>query len=207
MSIKKDVFKSTGDYLKEVLQNYDAVANPNGILDPALNLKGLQWFDKQMGQFSNPQLALAIPLPCILMEYQTFQWTTIGKNHQKGNGSIKFYVYFENYADAFTGSVNQELALQFFLFTEQVNMALQGFTLPGMSPLQRITDNEDSAEDMIITSVVEYGTILVDKSAREARKYVMVEPDILVEKVDSTTRPVKPTFKDGYVIPTKKPLI
>jgi len=93
------------------------------------------------------------------------------------------------------------LALQFFMFTEQVNMALQGFGMQGMEPLQMVADNEDTSEDMIITSTVDYGTILTDVSTREQRNFTMIDPTIIIEKVDATTRPAKPTFIDGYVIP------
>ena len=190
MSVKKDLFTQLGAYLMETLQNFD----------PTLNLPNLAWFDKQMGQFTTPELSYAIPLPCILMEYQSFSWETVGKNQQRGNGVIRFYIYFENYADAFTGSVNQDLALRFFEFTEQVNLALQGLGLPNMTPLLRVSDNEDSAEDMIITSIVDYGTIITDASTDIARNFILVDPNVTVTKVEKTSRPVRAGFIDGYEV-------
>jgi hypothetical protein len=201
MSIKKDLYTQIGAYLMAALQTYDAVAAPAGILPAGLALPGLKWFDKQMGQFTNPELAYSMPLPCILMEYQQFNWYTVGKNEQRGNGTIKFYIYFENYADAFTGSVNQQLALNFFDFTEYVNLALQGFHLPNMSALDRVTDNEDSAEDMIITSMAEYGTIITDTTTDESRNFVLTNPAVNVTRVPQTSRPGRGGFTDGFVIP------
>jgi hypothetical protein len=200
MSIKKDIFKQMGDYLMVTLQTYDAELFPNGVFTTEMNLPGLKWFDKQMGQFTNPEMAYAIPLPCILMEYQQFTWQRVGKNQQKGTGSIRFYVYFENYADAFTGSINQELALAFFDFTEQAHIALEGKALLNMAPLMRLTDSEDSAEDMIITSQADYGTIINDASTSTDRNYTMVDPEVVVTKVNITSRPVRPGFVDGFVI-------
>lgn len=205
--VKLDIFKATGDYLMATLQTPDpgnADPNkryPNGILPADLNLPGLAWFDKQMGQFTNPELSYAIPLPCILMEFQQFEWYTVGKNQQRGNGNIKFWIYYENYADAFTGSINQSLATQFFIFTNQAHLALQGFAIANiMSSLDRATDAEDAAEDMIITSTVEYGTIITDNSTKADRKYVITNPAVSVTKVDQTSRPVRPGFKDGFVV-------
>lgn len=198
MSVKKDKFIELGAYLMAVLQNYDADNFPDGVLPAELNLPGLAWFDKQMGQFDNPELAQSIPLPCVLMQYQAFDWVTIGKNQQRGTGTIKFYIYFENYADANTGSVNQVLALRFFEFTEQVHLALQGFSLPNMTALLRIGDNEDSAEDMIITSQVDYGTILTDTTTDVARKFVLADPDVIITKVAQTARPDRTKFQDGF---------
>jgi len=200
MSIKKDAFLALGNHLTSTLQIYDGTTHPQGILTSEMNLPGLRWFDKQMGQFSNPQLAVAIPLPCILMEYQPFTWITVGKREKRGNGVIRFYIYFENYADAFTGSVNQTMALQFFMFTEQVNIALEGFGMPGMEPLQMVADNEDTSEDMIITSTVDYGTILTDVSTHEERNFTMVDPTVIVERVPQISRPLRPGFKDGFIV-------
>jgi len=200
MSVKKDKFIEIGAYLMGTLQNYDEVAFPEGVLPTELALPGLRWFDKQMGQFSNPELAQSIPLPCILMEYQGFDWVTVGKNQQRGTGNIRFYIYFENYADAFTGSVNQTLALRFFEFTEQAHLALQGFTLQDMTALVRVSDNEDSAEDMVITSQVDYGTILTDAATDIARKFVLVNPAVTVTKVHQTSRPARVAFEDGFNI-------
>jgi hypothetical protein len=198
MSVKKDKFIEIGAYLMAALKTFDAIAAPQGIIPIGSTLPALAWFDKQMGQFTNSELAQAIPLPCILMEYQPFTWVTVGKNVQRGNGNIRFYIYFENYADAYTGSMNQDLALQFFDFTDFANLALQGFSLDHMTALQRVGDNEDSAEDMIITSQVDYGTILTDVSTEEALRFTIVDPDVVVTKLEQSTRPVRPGFKDGY---------
>ena len=201
MSVKKDLFTQIGAYLMQTLQNFDATLYPKGVLPQELNLPGLKWFDKQMGQFTTPEMSYAIPLPCILMEYQEFEWETVGKNQQRGNGTIRFYIYFENYADAFLGSVNQDLALRFFEFTEQVNLALQGLSLENMTPLLRVTDNEDSAEDMIITSQAEYGTIITDATTDYSRNFVLVDPSVTVTKVPQPTRPARAPFTDGFLIP------
>lgn len=189
MSIKKDLFVQFGAYLMEALKDFPE----------ELNLPDLQHFDKQMGQFTNPELFNAIPLPCILMEYGQFDWVTIGKNQQKGSGNIRFYLYFENYADSNAGSINQDLALQFFEFSEQVNMALNGFSLPGMAALERVSDNEDSNQDMIITSTVDFGTVITDVATDYTRKFVMAEPDVTVIRVKQTSRPAGTPFEDGFI--------
>jgi hypothetical protein len=198
MSVKKELFEQTGDYLMATLQNPDT-DHPYGAFDPALNLPGLKHFDKQMGQFNNPEMFNAIPLPCILMEYQAFDWKTIGKNQQKGNGIIRFYIYYENYADSFNGSVNESIALNFFLFTEEVHKSLNGLSLPNMAALERIGDNEDSAQDMIVTSTVDYATVINDSSSDFSRKFVLTDPAVKVEKVHQTSRPANEPYQDGFI--------
>ena len=190
MSIKKDIFTQLGTYLMDTLKSFPS----------DLDLPDLAWFDKQMDQFANPELALAIPLPCILMEYRQFEWQNVGKNQQRGTGNIRFYVYFENYADSFTGTVNPQLATRFFDFTEQVNLALQGYTLANMTPLTRTSDNNDIGNNMIMTAIVDYGTIITDSTTDEESKFVLVEPNVTVTRVDQTSRPAADGYVDGYLV-------
>jgi hypothetical protein len=190
MSLKKDIFTQIGTYLKATLQNFD----------PSLNLPNLAFFDKQMGQFTKSATSYAIPLPCILMELRDFKYESVGKNQQKGNGILRFYIYFENYADAFTGSANQAQALRFYDFCQKVNQALQGFDLPYMAPLTRVFETEDTNEDMIISSTVDYGTIITDTSTDESTNFTLANPTLSVNKVHSITRPAKNGFVDGYLM-------
>lgn len=190
MSIKKQIFQDIGDYLMQKLSNFPA----------DLDLPDLKWFDKQMGQFTSGDQFYSLPLPCILMEYGQFNWQTISKNQQKGTGILRFYIYFENYADSFNGSVNESLALRYFEFTEQAQMTLQGFSLPYMAPLERVTDAEDTEQDMIITSMIDYNTTIYDTSTDEQRDHILTEPDIIVERVKRISRPDRDPFKDGFII-------
>jgi hypothetical protein len=201
MSVKKDIFLEMSAYAMAKLQTYDANLHPQGAFTPEMALPGLAWFDKQMGQFTAPDLATAMPLPCILMEYQPFNWRRIGKGVQHGTGSIRLYIYFENYASSFNGSFNQQTALNFFMFTEQVNAIFEGYSIENkMMKLERISDNEDTAEDMIITSTVDYGTVIYDKSIATFNGGVPVDANLIVNKVDSTGRPARQSFIDGFVI-------
>lgn len=204
MSVKKEIFLQIGAHLMGVLQTPDPLDPdkfPKGIFSPEMDLPGLGWFDKQMGQFTTPEQFYGIPLPCILMTFGAFTWSSMGKNLQKGEGVIRFETYFENYADSFTGSINQALALRFFDFTEQVNLALQGFAIPyKMQRLERITDNEDDAQDMVIKSLVEYNTVIFDSSTDSTRNLTLVDADMVVTRLKQTTRPAGTDWLDGFII-------
>lgn len=183
MSVKKTIYKAIATHLMAKLNNETNSQFPN-------DLPALKWFDKQMGQFTDAETSYALPLPTILMEYGQFTWTTQGKNTQKGDGVIRFYIYFENYANSFTGSLNQELALQFFEFGEEVHKALQGLAIANiLGPLDRVTDAEDTEQDMIITSILEYNATIYDASTNETRNYIEVEPGLNVEYKKESNRP------------------
>lgn len=179
MSVKKEIFKILGDHLMATVKDL-----PDGLPD-------LRWFDKQMGQFTSPELSFAVPLPAVLFEYGPITWTEASKGIQKGDGSIKVTIYFENYANSFTGSLNQDLALQFWEFTEQVHLACQGFSIPDkMGKMVRFGDAEDTEQDMIITSSNEYAVTIYDVAAYEARNFVDVDPEVIVEYKKVSSRPV-----------------
>ncbi|MBD3748954.1 MAG: hypothetical protein IE931_05615 [Sphingobacteriales bacterium] len=184
--IKKDIYKAIGDHLMATLKNLTG-------------LPDLAWYDKQMGQFSQPELAYVVPLPAVLIEFGQFTWTTEGANTQKGEGIIRFYVYFENYSNSFNGALDQELALRYFEFTEAVHQALQGFSTTDVMPLQRVTDGEDVDQDMIITNIVEYSTTIFDRATNRKRNFTDVDPDVQVDYKKTSSRPV-PTPGGDYIV-------
>jgi len=190
MAVKKDIFKALGDYLM-----LNATNLPDG-------LPNLKWVDKQMGQFTDPATAFALPLPTVLISFLDFDWETIGKGVQKGMGSIRIEVYFENYANSFTGSLNQELALQFWEFTEDViHKLLQGYAIKDlMSPMSRIRDAEDAEQDMIITSTMEYAVTIFDGITDETRNFIDVDPDLIVEYKKESSRPVPDSENKTFLI-------
>jgi len=180
MSIKKTIFKTIGAYLMAQVNNL-----PNG-------LPSLKHYDKQMGQFTSPELALMLPLPMVLLQFLDFTWETVGQNMQKGIGIIRVSIYFENYANSFTGAINQDTALQFFEFTEAVHKALQGYSINGMAALSRVGDAEDTEQDMIIMSVMDYQTTITDASTDERRNFIDADPELHVEYKKESSRPVPP---------------
>lgn len=188
MSVKKTIFKAIEQHLMAKLNSSTNIAYP-------MDLPALKWFDKQMGQFTDAETSYALPLPTVLIEFGQFTWTTVGLNTQKGEGVLRFYTYFENYANSFSGSLNQDLALQFFEFTEQVNIYLQGLTIGGiLSALERVTDAEDIEQDMVITSVVEYNCTIYDNSTNVTRNNIDVDPDLNVSKAPPREKTQDKTF-------------
>jgi hypothetical protein len=184
MSIKAKIFKQLSAYLMAKLQFNQVVSINNPI--PIPNLK---FVDKQMGQFNSPDLYHASPLPCILISFGRTTWNSDSRQQQSGDSIIRFYIYFENYADSFQGSLNQDKALQFFEFNEKVHQALQGLSGYGYTQLERVSDEDDQDHDMIIGTVFEYSTTITDDSADDARNHTTVlnkTPD--VHKVKNIVR-------------------
>ncbi len=198
MSVKGEIFRQISDYLMHTLQNFDPILHPDGVFTPEMNLPGLVWVDKQMGQFNHPELSQLVPLPAILIGFRKTAWDSESRRVQKGDSILTFWVYFENYADSFTGSMNQDKALQFFDFNEEVHKALQGYDGDLFTALDRMSDEDDEDQDMIIGTIFEYSTVIADSSADEHRKYELVSDIIPGGKyVHQIVRPPKDGGEDG----------
>lgn len=163
MSIKKHTQKEIGTYLKNQIES-------------------LQFFDKYRGQLDTPGI-FTFPRPAVFMSFGRFEWESGVNGTQRGTGVIKFRIAFENYAESYTGSVNQETALEFFEFNEKVHEALQGLSGTYFEALKRVSDEDDEDHGNIIVTIMEYQTVLIDNSALVTKNYVLVDPELKTDYV------------------------
>jgi hypothetical protein len=174
MSVKGTIFKELADHLLSALQFADN------------SLPGLKWVDRNNGQLQHMDNELPIPRPAILIEYGRFEWKTLGGKTQLGQGTIKFYLLWENYASTFEtpngASSNQDEALKFFEFLEQLHLALEGFSGELFTPLSRVADVDDTNHDNLMVPSMEYSTQVSDTSAIQNKNYVTINPGITVKR-------------------------
>ncbi|WP_348814081.1 hypothetical protein [Flavobacterium maritimum] len=178
MSVKKHTQKEIGAFLKE-------------------QIPALAFVDKYRGQLDTPGI-FTFPRPAVFISFGRFEWESMVNGSQRGEGLIKFRIVVENYADSYEGSVNQELALDFFEFNEKVHETLQGLSGTYFSNLDRKTDEDDEDHGNVIVTIMEYQTTLIDNSANEIKNYVLVDPALNVEYKNKqefpTTLPETPVF-------------
>ena len=139
-------------------------------------VEGLKMVDKDKGQLDDMS-NFVIPMPAVFVSFGRFEWENLSLGSQTGTGVIRFRVAVENYADSYTGSINQDKALAFFEFNEKVHQALQGLSGSYFSALNRVSDEDDQEHKNVIVTVFEYGTTLVDNSANTKKSYVLADPD------------------------------
>ena len=94
MSVKGHTHKELETYLKQTI--------------PAL-----KWFDKDKGQLDNLSRNI-IPFPAVFFSFGNTAYTSQSNKIQKGNAVLRFRIGYENYADSFRSSINQDKALDFF---------------------------------------------------------------------------------------------
>lgn len=169
MSTKGHTFREISEYLMETVE-------------------GLQMADKDKGQLDDVS-NFVIPMPAVFISFGRFEWENLPDRHKKGLGVIRFRIAVENYADSYSGSVNQDKALEFFDFNEKVHVALEGLCGTYFSALSKVTDEDDLEHKNVIVTVFEYETILIDASASQTKSYVLADPDPVVNVQHKKTLP------------------
>lgn len=152
MSIKGDIFKTIAAHLMAKLQFEDSS-----------NIPSLRWVDKKHGQ--SPEIASFVPLPAVLFRFAETNWDNHFGNGQGGVSLIEFEIWFENYADSYEGSINQDKAIQYFEFNDAVFKALQGFNGSGFSSLHRVYDLDDDDHENVIITKLGFETRITDDTA------------------------------------------
>lgn len=168
-SIKKHTQKEIGAYLKSQIQK-------------------LEFFDKYRGQLDTPGI-FTFPRPAIFMSFGRFEWESGVNGTQRGTGIIRFRIAVENYADSYDGSINQDEALEFFDFNEQVHEALQGLSGSYFEALKRVSDEDDEDHGNVIVTIMEYQTVLIDNSGSTTKNYVLVDPELETEYMNKGNFP------------------
>jgi hypothetical protein len=186
MSVKGHTFKEISSYLIQELQFHDG------------RLPSLQWVDRDKGQFEQMDRELPIPFPAILLSFGRAEYETVGKSTQEGSGILRIRVGYESYAESFDGSIDQEQALKFWEFMEEVHKKLQGLSGTYFSSLERIAEEEDLDHDMIIVNIMEYRCKIFDSSADKTKRYVLATAEPVITK---GKRPEPPPVVHKFVIP------
>lgn len=141
---------------------------------------GLKGFDKDKGQFENISNHI-LPFPYILMSFGRTPYEDQSNNIQKGQLTLRFRIGYENYADSFNNSINQDKALEFFDFNEDVFKALQGLSTTYIRNLRRTADEDDVEHKNVIVTIMEFGGVIIDDSADALKTFTLVEPELNVE--------------------------
>lgn len=181
MSVKGHTHKELETYLKQQIPE-------------------LKWFDKDKSQFENISNHV-IPLPAILFSYGNTPYQTLSNKVQKGMVTLRFRIGFENYADSFIGSINQEKALKFFDFNEKVYKALQGLSTTYLRNLERSTDEDDNDHKNVIVTIMEFTGTLIDDSAEEGKNFTLVAPELHVKHKNELTKNSSQQSDDTFILP------
>lgn len=185
MSIKGTVFKEISERLMT-------------------KVEGIKWVDKDRGQLEEPSNDV-FPRPAVFISFGLGQYKNVGGNIIEGENILRVRTCVENYVSSHHGSVNQDKALAFFQFNEDVHVALEGFGGTNFNSLTKVADEDDLDHGNLIVTLMEYNFTLIDDSANTTKDLVLLDPDadLVVTKVKVQDIPADDVVTSvGVVIPT-----
>lgn len=169
MSIKGIIFKEISNHLD-------------------VEVEELIYIDKDRGQIEKENILL-VPKPAVLIGFLRFEWTDIGNGIKQGTGTIRARVICENYAESYSGSIDQEKALEFFDLNEKVDAALEGLVGTNFSELKKTADEDDLDHNNVIVTVYEYETVITDDTKANCTKMTQVDAKPFVNYVKKENLP------------------
>ncbi|KFF13104.1 hypothetical protein IW15_10090 [Chryseobacterium soli] len=169
MSIKGIVFKEITDHLE-------------------MQVEELIYIDKDRGQ-AEKENVLLIPKPAVLIAFMRFEWSDIGNGIKEGKGAIRVRVICENYAESYTGSIDQDLALVFFDLNEKVDAALEGLSGTKFSEMKKVADEDDLDHGNVIVTVYEYETTIIDDTKANCTKMIKVDAEPIIKYITKENLP------------------
>lgn len=181
MSIKGKIFKEIATHLETEVPE-------------------LIYIDKERGQLEKEN-ELLVPKPAVLIAFLRFEWSDIGNGVKEGKGSIQIRTAIENYAESYSGSIDQDAAISFFELNEKIDNALEGFSGDNFSALAKIADEDDLDHSNTIVTVFEYETTIIDDSKACDSNMIEVDAVPVVTYVNKKDFPKKEVPESGFYIP------
>ncbi|WP_241279753.1 hypothetical protein [Chryseobacterium cucumeris] len=159
----------------------------------------LIYIDKDRGQFEKENVLL-VPKPAVLIAFLRFEWSEIGNGVKEGKGTIRVRVGCENYAESYSGSIDQDKALEFFDLNEKVDTALDGFYGTKFSELIKTADEDDLDHKNVIVTVYEYETTITDDTKADCSKMVKVEAEPIVKYIQKENLPERQVNDSDFIV-------
>jgi hypothetical protein len=169
---------------------------------------GIMYLDKDFGQIEGvgPGSGPVFPMPAIFISFGNAPRQHISGGLVQAQQTIRFRVCYENYADSFEGSQDQESAIAYFDFMEDVMQALTGLSGTHFTSLQPVNDEEDVEHKNYIVTILQFGTVLTDESTTTAgrgttKDITLSDAKLTVERKDELTEP-DVNFITDFLTPT-----
>lgn len=171
------------------------VLNVNFI--PPTNMRKLGHVDLFNDQFANEEIEKAIKYPAILIEFSDIEWSTEGQGIQTGDLTVRFHIGQNILADTKAKAKFQAKGLVRLAYLEEIHKAVQGFSGPCFSKLDRIGTILDKAKTNKIVDIVEYATQVFDATADVKRNLIEKQAGL---KIIKGSPPVIPPPDSPYIV-------
>ncbi|WP_165027079.1 hypothetical protein [Dysgonomonas sp. ZJ279] len=138
----------------------------------------LKFRDLQKNQMHAPVQNYPIPLPAIFIEIGDIRFSNLLEHDQKGDSVISIYLYLDLVTDSFDGAEGENETINLLDRMDDVFQTFEGFAVPGMTPLVRLTEFKPQYGTRFILYRVDF-TTTVDSHKEQGGMFIPTpDPDI-----------------------------
>lgn len=97
----------------------------------------IRWIDLWHNQVNFLEEELEFPTPAVFLSFRSKEIQDLGERLQQMNLQVDVYLFYETFANTFTGSFNQEDALNFIGILDFINSRMHGITGNNFSSMRK----------------------------------------------------------------------
>ncbi|MDR1155282.1 MAG: hypothetical protein LBL04_11295 [Bacteroidales bacterium] len=131
------------------------------------NLKHVKWVDLWHDQVSYLTEELPFPTPAVFIGFNTAGTDDTGKKVQQCSTQIDMYLFYETFSDTYSGSYNQEQALEFLEELTRLHALFHGKSGVNCSAMRRTDMNREESGGAGNLYRISFECLVTDYSAQE----------------------------------------
>lgn len=148
------------------------------IRNKASELTYLKSKDLQKGQFQKEKDTYPLPLPALLVEFSDFRFKSQLEHTQIGEGIVSLFLYLNLVTDSFKGAEREDETIEILDRFDDLFQTFEGLSIPGLSPLVRVTEFKPQYGNRYIMFRVDFSTSVDDAKTIVRQTTAKPEPDI-----------------------------
>jgi hypothetical protein len=131
------------------------------------NLEHIKWVDLWHDQANYLTDELPFPTPAVFVGFNTTGVDDTGKKTQQCNVQIDMYLFYETFSDTYSGSYNQERALEFLNELTRLHVLFHGKSGVHFSAMRRTDMNREESGGTGNLYRISFECLVTDYSAQE----------------------------------------
>jgi len=129
-------------------------------------LASVKWIDQDLGQLENYGDRPPVKFPCVLLDFETTEFSNLGQLAQVGEGTMLVRLAFApfSHSNGYTPDAYRQLALEYYNIEHNLHLKLQGFGSEKFGPMMRVSAVTEERNDAIRVRQLRYTISFEDVS-------------------------------------------
>lgn len=142
----------------------------------------IRWIDGDTGQLEGYERRPPVSFPCILIDFDGFDYQDLGDGIQQAQGSVIIRLGFDAYSatNNRTPSQSKSKALAYYDLEWSLFKALHGWKPEGYGYMMRVSADTERREDAIRVRQIRFSITFEDYMARPPREWGQLPGDLEV---------------------------